>query len=174
LKILRRWHPQTFRFGAETIALQLKALTKAEAVDFLRELASMGRMARAVDPLDEDAVVASFKRLQSDFVRDTYRRFVRLDEELGRDDGTRIEDAEQLLEELPTGLTFEILLALQSLCIANELQGKASGSPSTSSSGESGPGSGGIPAHSTGDVGGTEPSIAQPIPPGNGASSPLA
>jgi len=170
MKILKRWHVRTFEIADITVDLRLKALTKAEAIEFLRGLASIGRQARDVDPTDEDAVVAGLRRLQGDFVREAFRDYVQLAEEIGREDGGRIETAVDLLDELPTALTFEILLAIQSLCVATETQGKVFASRYTSSAEGSEPGSLDSLVSNTTAEDGTAHSIAPPTPP-NGAAS---
>jgi hypothetical protein len=159
MKVLRRWHPRTFTFAGEPLRLELKALQKAEAADFLVGMQEIVKGAPKPDEeVNRDRAVAMLTLYDTDFVRETFRKAVRPGEPMEDEDGRPITSGDQIFDLVTTGFVQAVLLELQGLCVTSEAEGKGSGSPSTSPSASAG--STASPAPSTGSEGCTSPSTA--------------
>lgn len=171
MKILKLWHEVAVNLGpGQSVKLKLKSLSMAEAPAYLKQLLAIGKASQNVTATTADGV---FDMLPMDFVKESFRKWVRLGEPLQIEEGEVLKDSVELLEQAGTyAFIMDVLLKLQTLATLSEAEGKGSPSPSTPGLAEGTTGDGGgSPVTSTGNGAGVLPSTALEIPSISGPSS---
>ena len=172
MKILKRWHNREVLFQGEPLMLQIRAMTAKEAPAFLRQMFAIGEaMASGANAAEGgDGIESLFGFTPADFARSAFASFVRIKpgEEIAIEDGQTITSAEQLYDaigDLAAGelVVMRVLREIQGLAGLSALEGKGSGSLSTSDSAPAvAASSGASDARPTAPADGPVPSIATP------------
>lgn len=140
-KIIQRWHESTFHVAGQPIRLALKALSFGEAPGFVSKMVAFAKSVQA------DDAASTFEVLDQQFVADVFARYVKPAEPIEDDSRKVLESGADIYSIANPGLVMDVLVRLQALASLTEVEGKDSGSPSTSPVGE--PGSSGSAATST-------------------------
>ncbi len=159
---LRRWHPRTFYFYGEEIELEIKALERHEAPDFVKRMGRLGEAWQKAVAADGNDSPELIKLLEDPEVEGAFQRFVRIapGQEVNWE-GERA-DALTLYREGNPFFIMAVMTAIQRLAMLSVSEGKASGLRSGSRSVESAPASSVSAAPSTDSGSGTEPSTVTP------------
>jgi hypothetical protein len=127
-KVIKRWHRESFSLAGQPVALKIKAASFDESPALLRQMEELGKSAISGD------MAAVFSEQNAAFAADTFGRFVRPDEPLEDEDGKPIESGADLYPMGNPGFVLEVLRAVQRYAMLTAQEGKASSSPSMSSS----------------------------------------
>jgi hypothetical protein len=130
--LISRWTKRTVSFYGTEIALELRALSKREAPEFMRHMLELADMSKGADEEDNGAAaVEMMEKWGGEYVAGVFERCVRPAEPFDLD-GTEIKDGAGLFAEGSFPFVMAVLLQLQSLAAVSPDQGNASGSRSAS------------------------------------------
>lgn len=132
MSLLKRWHEKAFQLAGQPIALKLKCLSFAEAPPFLAKMHEFGKATQALREAP-DSTGSIFTMLDPQWVGEVFERWVRPAAPIETDDGGAIETGRGVFDAANPGLVLAVLSELASLAVLTGLEGKDSGSPSTSS-----------------------------------------
>jgi hypothetical protein len=166
MQVLKTTVRETFTELGIPIQVDLAVPTHRDAPKLLATMARMSKRGAQKDESGAPDIAGFYEALETkefvDFVADTFLRFVR-PIELKDERGNEIATGKQLLDVAGQPLVMAILWKLRALCLPDAAMGKASSSPSSSSTPSET--SGASPATSTATADGPTVSVAtEPVP----------
>ena len=127
-KILTRWHEETFHLAGQELKLKIKAPSFAEAPEFLAKMEAIGKAAFAQD------MAGVFSAENATFAAEAFARFVKPDEPIEDEEGRSLATGADVYNIGNPGFVLDVLRSVQRYSMLTSTEGKASASPSTSSS----------------------------------------